>query len=169
MRANFRAQCPGLNAVIVIEVRVRKARIVELDLLSDLCMRSKAVWGYDKKFMDACRSELTLHPQELVQTQIAVAEDSGNIIGMAQVLVKEDSSELLKLFIEPESIGSGIGRLLFEWALQATRARGAKQMTMEADPGAADFYRKMGARDAGTASSESIAGRFLPKLVYDLR
>jgi len=33
--------------------------IDELPGLSDLCFRSKAVWGYDKEFMEACRGELS--------------------------------------------------------------------------------------------------------------
>ena len=41
--------------------RLRAARVEELDALSTLCLRSKAVWGYDKEFMNACRAELTLN------------------------------------------------------------------------------------------------------------
>jgi hypothetical protein len=41
-------------------------------------------------------------------------------------------------------------------------------MIIEADPDAAPFYRRLGARDAGLAPSGSIAGRMLPKLVVEL-
>ena len=37
-------------------------------------------------------------------------------------------------------------------------------MTIEADPDAAPFYRRIGARDVGTAPSGSIPGRELPLL-----
>jgi hypothetical protein len=53
---------------------VRQARLEELPGLSELCLRSKAVWGYDQAFLEACRSELTLLPEELRTTLVAVAE-----------------------------------------------------------------------------------------------
>jgi hypothetical protein len=37
------------------EVRLRAPRLDELEALSDLCLRSKAVWGYDAAFLEACR------------------------------------------------------------------------------------------------------------------
>jgi hypothetical protein len=45
---------------------------------------------------------------------------------------------------------------------------GARRVFIEADPDAAPFYRRMGARDAGLAPSGSIAGRMLPRLVFEL-
>jgi hypothetical protein len=33
---------------------IRPARIDEAAALSDLCFRSKAVWGYDTEFMALC-------------------------------------------------------------------------------------------------------------------
>lgn len=41
-------------------------------------------------------------------------------------------------------------------------------MTIDADPGAADFYRRLGAIDDGVAASTVIPGRFLPRLKLDL-
>ena len=41
-------------------IRLRDARQDELQSLTELCLRSKAVWGYDAAFMAACRIELTL-------------------------------------------------------------------------------------------------------------
>ncbi len=41
-------------------------------------------------------------------------------------------------------------------------------MTIEADPDAAPFYRRLGARDTGLVPSGSIAGRWLPKLIVEL-
>ena len=49
----------------------------ELSGLSDLCFRSKAVGGYDEKFMEACRGELSFEPRDLELTPIAVAELNG--------------------------------------------------------------------------------------------
>ena len=152
-------------------LRIRPARIDELTQLGDLCFRSKAVWGYDAAFMDACRPELTLRPEDLAATGIAVAEGVNGIVGVVQVGAADDSeavADLLKLFVEPDRQRKGAGRALFVWAMGAARASGARRLVIEADPGAAPFYRRMGAREAGFAPSGSIPGRVLPKLVLDL-
>ena len=129
------------------------------------------MWGYDTAFLEACRRELTFRPDELAATAIAVAEDGNGIAGVAQVgMTDEDeaAADLLKLFVEPDRQRLGAGRALFAWAVEAARAAGARRLVIEADPGAAPFYRRMGARDAGFAPSGSIPGRVLPRLVLDL-
>ncbi|MEE8490728.1 MAG: hypothetical protein V3S60_03740 [Acidimicrobiia bacterium] len=37
-------------------ISIRPARRDELDLLSDLALRSKGFWGYDDDFLEACRA-----------------------------------------------------------------------------------------------------------------
>jgi GNAT superfamily N-acetyltransferase len=147
---------------------IRSPRIDELSGLCDLCLRSKAVWGYDKEFMEACRSELSIGPQDLESTHVAVAEEDHRILGVAQVRIGAENADLLKLFVEPELLRKGTGRVLFAWATEISRRMGAHQLIIEADPDAAPFYRRMGARDAGTAPSVSIPGRMLPRLTFDV-
>ena len=136
----------------------------ELAALSDLALRSKAVWGYDEAFMAACVEELTLTAQDLGETHLQLAEDAAGVVGFVQVEIDGDLADLLKLFIEPTRLRTGAGRILFDWATETARAQGAQRMTIEADPDAAPFYRRMGARDIGTAPSGSIPGRELPLL-----
>jgi hypothetical protein len=66
---------------------LREPTVEELPVLSALCLRSKAMWGYDNNFMEACRGELTIEPSDLRLTSIAVAEKDGKIVGVAQVKV----------------------------------------------------------------------------------
>jgi GNAT superfamily N-acetyltransferase len=147
---------------------IRTPNVKELPALGDLCMRSKAIWGYDAKFMEACRAELSFDPQHLLVTEIAVAEQGNKVIGVAQFEVVDREAHLLKLFIDPPALGHGAGKALFDWAAKAAKKMDARQLFIEADPGAAPFYRRMGARDAGLAPSGSIAGRMLPRLILDL-
>lgn len=147
---------------------IREPRQEELPTLSDLCFRSKAVWGYDAAFMEACRDELTLEPHELRSTSIALAEIDSNPVGLAQVKVVGKEAELLKLFVEPVALRKGIGRALLNWAIDIARVEGARRLTIDADPGAASFYRRMGACPAGEAPSNSIPGRMLPRLTIAL-
>jgi GNAT superfamily N-acetyltransferase len=147
---------------------IRSPSIDELPGLSDLCFRSKAVWGYDGTFMEACRRELSFAPPDLEKTHIAVAEEDGRILGVVQIKIRALDAELLKLFIEPEALRKGMGSALFAWAADVSRGMGATRMLIEADPDAAPFYRKIGARDAGQAPSGSIPGRMLPRLTFDV-
>jgi GNAT superfamily N-acetyltransferase len=133
-------------------------------ILTELCIRSKAVWGYDEEFMLACRGELTLTASIMKSSSLKVAEIDGDLVGVAQVTVQGELAELNKLFVEPTRLRCGAGKALFEWATTTARDAGAATMVIEADPDAAGFYRRMGAVDNGTAPSGSIPGRLLPRL-----
>ncbi|MFK0275104.1 GNAT family N-acetyltransferase [Ensifer sp. NPDC090286] len=160
----------GRNTPIgrIIMSVLRTPQPEEANVLSDLCLRSKAVWGYDEAFLEACRPALTLTADDWTDSDLQVATDGGRIVGLAQVRGSGNHVELDKLFIEPEARAAGIGRRLFDWCVAAARRRGATVMTIDADPGAADFYRRMGAVDDGVVASSVIPGRFLPRLKVDL-
>lgn len=149
-------------------LQLRDARTDETATLTELCLRSKAVWGYDAAFMAACRHELTIGPHDLNRSLLQVAVTGDAVIGLAQVTVDGDDADLAKLFIDPRALRTGAGRILFDWAAREARARGAKRLWIEADPDAAPFYRRMGAIDDGVVASGSIAGRVLPRLKLEL-
>ena len=75
---------------------------------------------------------------------------------------------MLKLFVEPSALRSGVGKALLVWATDVAKELGATRLIIDADPDAAPFYRRMGAYDVGQAPSGSAPGRVLPKLVMNL-
>jgi GNAT superfamily N-acetyltransferase len=133
-------------------------------VLTELCLRSKAVWGYDETFIEACRDELALTTSAMRSSYLQVAETGAVLVGVAQVTVKGEFAELAKLFIEPTHLRRGAGKVLFQWAIAVAHCCGAVSMVIEADPSAVRFYRRMGAVDDGRAPSKSIPGRFIPRL-----
>lgn len=149
-------------------ITLRPARPEEAPALSELCMISKAYWGYDAAFMNSCRAELTITAADFENAQIQVAVDGGKLAGMAQLMIEGASAELDKLYIHPDFIGAGIGGALFAWAVRQASDAGANVMTIDADPDAAAFYRRMGAVDNGASPSGSIPGRMLPHMRFDL-
>jgi GNAT superfamily N-acetyltransferase len=149
-------------------ITLRNPEPGEAAALTDLCLRSKAVWGYDERFMDACGSELTFAPADMRSPGIQVAVVDGRLIGVVEVVPAGKVADLAKLFVEPADLRAGAGRQLFAWAKAAARAAGATSLVIDADPHAADFYRKMGALDDGVAPSATIPGRLLPRLVVQL-
>lgn len=149
-------------------MRLRAPRPDELQALSDLCLRSKAVWGYEPAMLERFRRELTLSEQDLRQDAIVVADDLRGIAGVVEVSFGGDVAVLEKLFVEPARFGEGTGNLMYVWACRIAQGRGAHQLVVDADPGAAAFYLRMGAEPAGEAESGSVPGRMLPRLVHRL-
>jgi GNAT superfamily N-acetyltransferase len=153
------------------DLKIRAARAEEAGALTALCKRSKAHWGYDADFMRLSDAALTIAPDFIAQGGVLAAEDaSGRLLGVASIAPMEEGGvfDLVHLFIEPDFIKSGLGRALFDAAATLARARAGRILTILADPNAAGFYRRMGARDLGDAPSDSIPGRTLPLLAYDL-
>ncbi len=62
--------------------------------------------------------------------------------------------ELSRLMVEPDRVGVGIGRALWEHAVATARSLGAILITLDADPNAEPFYRRMGAVTVGVADWE---------------
>lgn len=140
----------------------------DLQAASDLCLRSKAFWGYDADFMAACVTELTLTEADISRDPVTLAFYGDELAGVAHVSNDKDECYLEKLFVDPAHMGKGVGRLLFEWSRSAACELGVRQMVVEADPDAVPFYRAMHCRKAGSAPSGSMSGRTLPRLICDV-
>ena len=143
------------------DVSLRTATRDDLAEATALCLRSKAHWGYDAEFIAACRDELTLRPAELVTSCVIVATLEERIVGVSQLSTHSDTAELDKLFVEPELIGQGIGRKLFNAAIREAKAKAVVEKTLTADPFAAPIYEKMGFLKVCEEPSGSIPGRML--------
>ncbi|MFD5130455.1 GNAT family N-acetyltransferase [Streptomyces olindensis] len=151
-----------------MDVLIRPARATEAGVLTDLALRSKAHWGYDAGFLEACREELTVTADELARRRATVADRDGRVLGFTTLEGEPPTGVLGMMFVEPQAIGQGIGRLLFERTIAAGRELGFTRLTIDADPNAEPFYRAMGAVRVGEVPSGSIAGRVLPQLVVTI-
>jgi GNAT superfamily N-acetyltransferase len=132
-------------------------------------MRSKAHWGYDAEFMRLCTAALTVSEASIAAGRVLVATDNaGRTIGTVSVAEDDEGPELALMFVDPPAMGGGIGRALFEAAVRLARRLGYSRITILADPNAAPFYERMGARFLRSAPSDAIPGRTLPLYEYDL-
>jgi GNAT superfamily N-acetyltransferase len=148
-------------------VIVRPARPEEAAELSELAVRSKAVWGYDDAFLERCRDELTLRPPDIAVRRTQVVED-GALLGFVTVCGEPPAGELDALYVAPGAIGRGVGRALLDAATTLARAEGFRSLRIHSDPHAEAFYLRHGARRVGEVASGSIPGRVLPLLRLDL-
>lgn len=151
-------------------MEIRAAEAGEADLLSELAFRSKAHWGYDDAFMIACREELTYTPEQVAAGVFRVVEDEGEVRGFhALVKISPSALELEAMFVSPAHIGRGYGRALMEDALERARqTEHVERLVIQADPNAAAFYERAGARLIGERASDSIRGRMLPLYEIDI-
>lgn len=162
-------------------MRIRRARADDAGRLSELALRSKAHWGYDAEFLEACRAELTVNAEQCVAGDVYVAEaDDGELAGFSRVVSDASGSGrasdagtgagadaegvLEALFVDPAFIGQGVGGRLLRHALARAAAMGLTSLVLDADPFAVPFYEHCGASIIGTAPSGSIAGRELPRM-----
>ena len=73
---------------------IRRAKLDEGKILSKIAMRSKAYWGYDDSFMEACREDLTLTENIIASNLVYVLENSSFIIGFFCLIVSGKSGKL---------------------------------------------------------------------------
>lgn len=156
------------NGGAAVPIDMRPARAEEAGALSRLALRSKAHWGYDVTFLEACRPALTFAPHELAARRAMVAEELGQVVGFYTLEGMPPVADLGNLWVDPTHMRRGVGRRLWEHAVASARAVGFTSMLIDADPYAESFYLAMGAERIGTVSSTVVPGRRLPQLRYRL-
>lgn len=161
------------------DITIRLARRGEAPALTELCTRSKAYWGYDAAFMAAAARTIEIRERNIRAKRILVAVSDFNsprqsaqvpLLGVAAVMPMDGRGlfDLSHLFVAPEAFGQGIGRALFDAAVQLATAQGARRLSILSDPHAAGFYEKLGAIRHGEAPSDAVPHRMLPLFEFDL-
>ncbi len=147
-----------------MEAQIRRARPDEAETLTALMRRSKAFWGYSEEFMRLVHDQMKITVQQIENAlAVCVLEQDERPLGFYHLKDKEGLCWMEDLFIEPDAMGKGYGKLLFDHALQLAQASGYPEMQWESDPNAEDFYLKMGANRIG-AKPSLIEGRVLPQM-----
>jgi len=151
------------------EVEVRRALPEDAGVLTRIAFASKRYWGYPERWISLWSSTLTITPEFVRDNEVYAAFSGGEPVGFYALTGEGHELELDHLWVSPDWIGSGTGRLLFEHAMERVASRGASIVEIEADPNAEGFYLRMGARRVG----ENVYGiegirRTLPRLVVDL-
>ncbi|HEY0605686.1 MAG TPA: GNAT family N-acetyltransferase [Herpetosiphonaceae bacterium] len=151
------------------QIRIRPAAPEEARQIGELALRSKAFWGYDAEFMEACRPLLMLPPEYIGAHPVFVLESGDRIVGFYSLLGAEHEVELDHLFVDPGAIGQGYGTRLFRHAIATAAQLGFRRMVIESDPHAEPFYRAMGAVRFGERLSAVSTDRRLPLLSLELK
>jgi ribosomal protein S18 acetylase RimI-like enzyme len=140
--------------VAVVEL-IRDARPDEAAALEALQRRSSDVWEEDRARL-AANPDAIEPPHEAIaagRVRVAVAA-SGRRLGFSVVLpVRDGRCELDDLFVEPDSMRLGVGRLLVDDVATRAAASGASHVDVIANPNALGFYERLGFEITGQAST----------------
>jgi|LULF01.1.fsa_nt_gb catechol 2,3-dioxygenase-like lactoylglutathione lyase family enzyme/GNAT superfamily N-acetyltransferase len=142
----------------------RKASANEATFLSELALRSKAIWGYSPDFIEACRPHIYVDESYIKDWPVKVLINNGEIVGFHSLKMIGDENRLDNLWIEPEKIKKGFGRLLYLDAVKEARSLGWDYFRLAGEPDAIPFYNKMGAVLIGEVQSRLKKDLFLPHM-----
>jgi len=138
------------NATSVVE-RIRDALPDEAAALEALQRRSSDVWEEYRAQLAANPDAIEPPHQAIAEGRVRVAVDaSQRRLGFSVVQpVEAGRCELDDLFVEPESMRLGVGRLLVDDVASRAAAAGAAYVDVIANPNAMGFYERVGFETTG--------------------
>lgn len=153
-----------------LKITIRRAQPEDSDVLTRIAHAAKGYWGYPQSWIEAWKADLTLAPEFIRANEVNCAIIGDEIAGLYALSFEGNRAELEHMWVLPDFIGQGVGRELFEHALNRAALKEAVAIDISSDPNAAEFYTKMGARQVGSVSSE-IEGqpRRLPRMVIEIK
>lgn len=146
---------------------IRRAIPEEAEALTELVYRSKGYWGYDEPFMEACREDLLISSDYIASALVYVGEEHGELIGIYGLRL-EEIPMLRDFFIDPNFIGKGFGKRLWNHLLHTARKINISTFDLHSDPYAEEFYLRMGAKRIGEIQSTVFANRLLPHMQVEV-
>ncbi len=147
---------------------IRRAVSDDAPQLSQLAQRAKAHWNYPVEWLTAWHPQLTIEARYLIEHRVLVAENADRLVGMCALEDRDTWWSLEHVWVDPSSMGQGVGRTLVQHALDLARTVRPGRVVTEADPHAAGFYRRMGATEIGVvpASMPGAPDRVLPVFAF---
>lgn len=143
-------------------MKVEKAKITDAEKLTSLTLKSKAYWNYAEEQIEKWRPELTITAAYIDKNEMyKLIIDDQLIAYYAYFRLDKGKVKLDNMFITPEFIGMGYGKLLMMDFMNRVKRSGYTKIMLDADPNAKGFYEKLGFSAVGRIKS-SMPNRFLP-------
>lgn len=141
--------------MVAVVKSIRDARPDEASALEELQRRSSDVWDEYRVQLAANPDAIEPPHQAIADGRVRVAVDAfGRRLGFSVVLpIRRSRCELDDLFVEPDSMGLGVGRLLVDDVAKRAAAAGASHLDVIANPNALGFYERLGFEITGRAST----------------
>jgi GNAT superfamily N-acetyltransferase len=130
-------------------ISILQAKPEQAGLLTTITLASKRHWNYPDGWIQAWLPSLTITSEYILTNETWVAVVDGQCVAYYSLKHDEEHLWLDNLWVLPEFMGRGIGKQLFQHALERSRIHGVSTLKIEADPNAQSFYEKMGAHKIG--------------------
>jgi len=117
-------------------------------------------WGYPKEWIDNWKDDLVLSLKNFAEFTINKLVVNEQIAGFCAISESEENYEIEHLWILPEFMGKGFGKLLLNTSLKKF-VTNKKEIIVTSDPNSESFYKKMGFTTFSKVESYP-KGRFLP-------
>ena len=152
-------------------LEIRRAAPDDAARLTAIARAAKAHWRYPTAWLAAWEPVLTITPDYVRREIVFVGVRDGQLIGFYALEPRGDRWSLEHMWVEPAEHGRGAGRRHFAHALGTVRVLRPGVLVIEADPFAAGFYLRMGARQIGTVAApmDGDPDRRLPVFEIDPR
>ena len=141
----------------------------QAEILTKIAFTSKRHWGYPERWIQIWAPILTVSEEFIDKHDTFIAYAAGKPAGFYAISINNERASLEHFWVLPEFMGQGIGRTLFEHAINRCEELGINILEIESDPNAQDFYERMGAKKVGESVGE-VEGqrRVLPVLVVKI-
>jgi GNAT superfamily N-acetyltransferase len=148
-------------------MRIIRAMPEDAVVLTEIAFAAKRHWGYPESWIAAWHDILTMRPEFIAENIARRAIEDGRAVGFYVLTTEDDGLHLDHLWILPAAMRRGIGRALFEHAVEQAKNLGFDSIKIEADPNAEAFYKRVGAIRVGARVSQ-VEGeaRELPLLEF---
>ena len=141
---------------------ILKAEPNDNELLTTITKMSKAYWGFSDEILQEWEHLLTITKDYIEKNKVYKLLQNDQIIGYYSCFsTDENTIKLDNIFILPEFIGKGFGKILMNDFLKNIKQLGINKVTLDAEPNAEKFYKTFGFETIGQLES-SIKDRYLP-------
>jgi GNAT superfamily N-acetyltransferase len=130
--------------------------------LTDITKKSKAYWGYSDEQMEMWSDSLTITKSYIEANYVyKILIDHLTVGYYSYIILNENEVKLDNLFVLPDYIGNGFGKLLMNDFINRVKSRKANKIVLDSEPNAEKFYENFGFIKVGQMET-AITGRYLP-------
>lgn len=143
-------------------MKLEKANSNDDEVLTAITKKSKAYWGYSEEQIKIWSELLTITPTYIETKSVyKLVVDTKTVEYYSFFYEDEHTIKLDNLFILPDYIGKGLGRILLDDFLILVKRTNVNKIILDSEPNAEMFYAKLGFIKVGEIET-SIKNRYLP-------
>lgn len=147
---------------------IKKAIPNDHKLLTEITKKSKAYWGYSQEQIENWSQFLTVSKEYIETKSVYNLIVDDKIIGYYSFFHEsENTIKLDNLFILPDFIGKGFGKIVMNDFLVRIKNSNVQKVILNSEPNAEEFYLKFGFVKVGEIET-SIKDRYLPIMELNL-